>query len=66
MVVADGEMKDDHTVIMGGGEGEGKFPGVLLSDGQTWDTGFSSVHTFGLFSALEVVGLLSDASLEQA
>lgn len=47
--IADGEMKVDHTVMMGGGGSERKLPGVFLNDGRTWDwdMGFSfPTHTF--------------------
>lgn len=51
ITIADGEMKVDHTVMMGGGGSKRKLPGVFLNDGRTWDVGFSfPTHTFILYA----------------
>lgn len=48
------------------GEREGKLPGVFLSDGHAWDTGFCfPAHPFRLVSALKVAGLVSDIEFTQ-
>lgn len=41
VAIADGEMKVDHTVMMGSGESKRKLPGAFLNDERTWDVGFS-------------------------